>query len=294
MGDADAIEAAAAAMSGIAAAGNIILFASQIPLVWRLVTVDRDSARYDWLPSLTLLTTMSLWCGYTVWVLPTPQLYAANFTGIALPVTYLLAFAAYEKAPARRARILASTAAALAVTWGFSAGIYTGGGGGGGIANATLIGGGVTAAVNCSFFVSPLRQLARAWREADLSRTPTLLSIVQFWQSLAWIVAAALLEDWFILGVNAAGFVMACVQLGVIFRVRVLKARAGGGGGGSGAAGAAAGKVAPGDAGAAVATAAPAVLALTENGAGAGVTGGDGGGGAKAAGGAGGEGGEAV
>jgi hypothetical protein len=225
-------ETATDVFSAIAAAGNIILFASQIPLILRLVRVDKDSTRYDWLPSLTLMTTMSLWCGYTVWVLPTAQLFAANFTGIALPAIYLTCFAIYAKSTRRRLTIIASGLVALAVTWGFSAGVYAGG-----VANATNIGGGVTAAVNCSFFVSPLRQIFRAVKELDLSRVPTLLSIVQFWQSLAWIVAAALLEDWFILGVNSAGFCFACLQLSVIFYVRKERGRRGmgvGEGGGDG------------------------------------------------------------
>jgi hypothetical protein len=218
------IDTAREVMSAIAAAGNIILFASQIPLVWRLATVDKDSSRYDWLPSLTLMTTMSLWCGYTVWVLPTTQLFAANFPGVGLPLCYLAAFAVFErKDQRRRLRIIAATLLALAATWGFSAGVY----GSGSVANATSVGGGVTAAVNCSFFVSPLRQLRRAARELDLSRTPTLLSFVQFWQSVAWVAAAVLLDDMFILGVNAVGLSFACLQLAVIAYVRRRRAQLG-------------------------------------------------------------------
>ncbi len=211
---------AGSVLSAIAAAGNITLFASQIPLMVRLVRVDKDATKYDWLPSLTLMTTMSLWCGYTVWVLPTAQLFAANFSGIILPLSYLTLFVIYSKTTRRRLIITASTLFALAVTWGFSAGVYATG-----IDNAIAIGGGVTATVNCSFFISPLRQLARAVQLRDLARTPTLLSTVQFFQSIAWIAAATLIEDNFILGVNAAGFAFACLQLTVIVYVKWIKAK---------------------------------------------------------------------
>jgi hypothetical protein len=218
-----AYETATDVMSAIAAVGNFILFSSQIPLVYRLVTVDKDSRKYDFLPSLTLMTTMSLWCGYTVWVLPRVQLFAANFTGIALPLGYLFFFALYSHHDtARRMRIIVAAIVALAVTWGFSAGIYVGN-----VANATNIGGGVTATVNCTFFLSPLRQLRRAALDLDLSRTPTLLSFVQFWQSVAWVIAAALLEDNFLLGVNSAGLGFACLQLSVIYYVRWRRAKLG-------------------------------------------------------------------
>ena len=218
MVDEEAIATAAAVLSGIAAVGNVTLFSSQIPLVYRLIKIDKDSTKYDYLPSLTLMTTLSLWCGYTVWVLPTPQLYAANFPGIILPFIYLMIFSYYSKTTARKCKIFSLTILALAITWGISAGVYATQ-----IENGTNIGGGITAAVNCSFFLSPLRQLRRAVKEKTLIYTPTLLSIVQFFQALTWVFAAALLKDWFIFGVNFAGWVFACLQLSVIYYVRHLQ-----------------------------------------------------------------------
>jgi hypothetical protein len=220
--DDDSLAVATEVFSAIAAAGNIILFASQIPLMWRLIRVDGDSTHYDWLPSLTMMTTMSLWCGYTQFYLNSPQLYAANFPGMILPFLYLTIFVIYSKDNSRRMRIAGATLLSIAVTWGFSAGVFLGG-----VANPTTVSGGVTAAVNISFFVSPLRQLYRSVRELDLSRVPVLLSVVQFWQSLAWIIAAALLDDGFILGVNSAGFGFAILQLSVVFYVRRVRRRLG-------------------------------------------------------------------
>lgn len=234
--DGSPLAVATQVFSAIAAAGNIILFASQIPLMWRLVRVDGDSTHYDWLPSLTMMTTMSLWCGYTQFYLNSAQLYAANFPGMILPFLYLTIFVIYSKGDnARRMRIAGATLLSIAVTWGFSAGVFLGG-----VANPTTVSGGVTAAVNISFFVSPLRQLYRSVKELDLSRVPVLLSIVQFWQSLAWIIAAALLNDGFILGVNSAGFCFAILQLSVVVYVRRVRRRLGMSGPGEKGAGAAA------------------------------------------------------
>lgn len=214
----DAIATAASVTSAIAAVGNITLFSSQIPLVYRLAVHHKDSTNYDYLPSLTLMTTLSLWCGYTVWVLPTPQLFAANFPGMILPFFYLLFFAYYSKTSFRRWKILLLTFIALGATWGISAGVYSTN-----LPEGTNIGGGITAAVNFTFFLSPLRQLRRAVKERTLIYTPTLLSFVQFFQALMWVIAAALLKDWFIFGVNFAGWIFAMLQLGVIFYVRSLQ-----------------------------------------------------------------------
>ena len=96
-GDSPAYVQATNVMSAIAAAGNIILFGAQIPLVWRMHTVDRDASKYDPLPSYTLLACMSLWSGYAVWVLPTTQLFIANFSGVVLPLAYLFFFALHSR-----------------------------------------------------------------------------------------------------------------------------------------------------------------------------------------------------
>lgn len=206
---------AAAAISGIAAAGNVILFSSPIPLMLAIIR-EGDSTKYDWLPYLTMLLTMSLWCGYTVWVLPTVQVYVANFSGMILPIIYLTIFTIYAKSWVARAKIFSAMLLALAVTWGFSAGVYANGG----VENATLIQGGITAAVNVSFFLSPLRQLYRAAVETDLSRVPMLLSLVQFFQPVPWVIAGALLNDWFLTGVNSTGWAFGILQMGVILYVR--------------------------------------------------------------------------
>ena len=211
MGDSPAYVQATNVMSAIAAAGNIILFGAQIPLVYRMHTVDRDASKYDPLPSYTLLACMSLWSGYAVWVLPTTQLFIANFSGVVLPLAYLFFFALHSRGWAR-VRIIGTTLAIEAVTWLICWGVYARSG----RADATTIGGAITAAFNSLFFIAPLNKLREALVTRDLSRVPVALSAVQFFQGMAWIVAASLLRDNFIMGVNSAGWGMACIQLMVI------------------------------------------------------------------------------
>jgi len=158
---------------------------------------------------------MSLWSGYAVWVLPTVQLYVANFSGVVLPFTYLCFFAFHSRGAAR-ARIVATTTLLLAAAWLIVWGIYAMSGS----PSAVSIGGGVTVACNCAFFVAPLRKLREAITLRDLRHVPVTLSIVQFFQGLTWIIAAFLLRDNFILGVNAAGWGFAILQLCVILYVK--------------------------------------------------------------------------
>ena len=215
MPDSAAYMTATAVMSALAAAGNVVLFSSQLPLVWRLHSVDKDASNYDPLPSLTLLFAMSLWSGYAVWVLPTVQVFVANFSGVVLPLFYLSVFATYSK-PLPRLRLVAATLAIETAAWLICWGIYTSG-----RADAVTMGGAITCAVNCTFFLSPLRKLHEAVTTRDLSRVPVLLSAVQFFQGLTWIIAAVLLRDDFILGINCAGFFFACLQLSVIAYIRL-------------------------------------------------------------------------
>ena len=49
--------------------------------------------------SSLLYKPMSLWSGYAVWVLPTVQLYVANFAGVILPLAYLFFFARSGRTP---------------------------------------------------------------------------------------------------------------------------------------------------------------------------------------------------
>jgi len=202
--------------SALGATGNVILFCAQMPLIYRMHTIDKDAALYDPLPSMTMLFTMSLWSGYAVWVLPTIQLYVANFSGIFLPMTYLAFFAYYSKTLRQRMFIICVTLAIEASAWLLCWGIYVASN----RSDALMIGGAVTCAVNCTFFISPLRRIIEAVKERDLSRTPVTLSIVSFFQGMTWIIAAILLRDNFILGVNAAGFCFACIQLIVIAYIK--------------------------------------------------------------------------
>lgn len=88
-GDSAAYTQATSVFSALGAVGNILLFAAQIPNVWRLHTVEKDASLYDPLPSYTLLFAMSLWSGYAVWVLPSVQVLVANFSGVLLPLCYV-------------------------------------------------------------------------------------------------------------------------------------------------------------------------------------------------------------
>jgi len=214
-GDSAAYTQATAVFSALGAVGNIVLFAAQIPNVWRLHTVEKDASLYDPLPSYTLLFAMSLWSGYAVWVLPSTQVLVANFSGVLLPLCYLCVFAFYSKGAAR-ARIVGTTLLISAAAWLISWGVYVKSG----RADAATIGGAVTVAVNFGFFVAPLNKLREAVVLRDLSRVPVALSVVSFFQGLTWIVAAVLLRDQMILIANSVGWSFAILQLAVIFYVR--------------------------------------------------------------------------
>jgi hypothetical protein len=214
--DSDSYILATQIFSALGATGNVILFCAQMPLIYKMHTVDKDASLYDPLPSMTMLFTMSLWSGYSVWVLPTIQLYVANFSGIFLPGVYLCFFAYYSKTLKAKLYIILTTIAIEAAAWLLCWGIYVASG----RSDALMIGGAVTCAVNCTFFISPLRRIVEAFKERDLSRTPVILSIVSFFQGMTWIIAAVLLRDDFILGINAAGFCFACIQLIVIAYIK--------------------------------------------------------------------------
>ena len=64
--------------------------------------------------SSLLCKPMSLWSGYAVWVLPTVQLYVANFAGVILPLTYLFFFALHSRGAARARLAAEATTSRLA------------------------------------------------------------------------------------------------------------------------------------------------------------------------------------
>ena len=210
---------AASVFTAIGAAGNILLFLSQTLLIRQLVK-EGSSERYSFLPSLTLMGCLTLWCAYTVWVLPEPQLYAANFPGMIIPFLNLLTFAVYAS-PARRLRILGATALTLGAAWGVPAGLFVGR-----VERADTILGIIICVASISFFVSPVEALLAAWREQDTSRVPILMSMVQFFQAGVWVVAAVLLSDVFILGVNAAGAASALAQIACYTLITLRSKRA--------------------------------------------------------------------
>ena len=101
------------------------------------------------------------------------------------------------------------------MAWGVAFAIFFGG-----VRNASNVLGWVVSAVNCTFFVSPLRRLYYAVREQDVSRVPTHLTYVQIGQSAVWMAAALLLGDPFILGVNTIGEAFALLQLSIIVYIK--------------------------------------------------------------------------
>lgn len=214
----EAVSIAANVFSALGAAGNFILFLSQVPLMRRIFQ-EKDSTKYSYLPSVALIATLSLWSAYTIFVIPTPQLLAANFSGVGIPMFYIGIFMWFSQTWLRRVQIFAITLTALAVAWGVALGILLGG-----VKNGGSVVGWITAVVNCGFFVSPLKRLYEAVREMDISRVPTLLTYVQLVQPLVWVIAAALLNDPFILGVNAIGLTFAWIQFFVIQYIKCRRA----------------------------------------------------------------------
>lgn len=178
---------------------------------------ERDSRKYSPLPSLTLMAAMSLWSAYAVFVIPTIQLFVANFSGVIIPLVYMTIFALYEPTFLGRIRHISSAIFILVATWGIAVGIFLGG-----VPDAASVFGWFVSAVNCTFFIAPLKRLRDAIYEQDVSRVPTLLTYVQIGQSAVWMSAALLLGDPFILGVNTIGEAFAILQLAIILYVKRL------------------------------------------------------------------------
>lgn len=197
-------------ITSIAAAGNVILFLSQSPMIYKLIK-EKDATKYTWLPSLTMMSTLSLWSGYTVFVYD-PRLradiYVGNFSGVIIPFIFLAVFVFYSKTWMARVRIIAATLAALGTTWGFCVGLFFTHP----LDRATTISGGVVTFVNMLFFLSPLKAIYEALTSLDGSRLPLSMSIVMMFQAIPWVVAGILIPDPFILGVNATGCAFGCLQ----------------------------------------------------------------------------------
>ena len=142
----------------------------------------------------------------------------ANWTGVIIPLIYLAIFVFYSKTSAARLRISVATALVLASTWTFLLAVY--------LApdpvpfDRNKVVGSVTAAVNITFFLSPLKQIYLGVRHLDMTHIPVLLSCVAVVQSSLWVAASILLEDNFILIVNAIGLFFALLQLSCIGYIR--------------------------------------------------------------------------
>ena len=50
----------ASVFSALGAAGNILLFLAQVPLMRQIIR-EKSSDAYSWLPSITLMSCMSMW-----------------------------------------------------------------------------------------------------------------------------------------------------------------------------------------------------------------------------------------
>ena len=196
-------------LTALGAAGNIALALSQVPLYLQMYR-EGCSDKYSPIPSLALSCVMSLWGGYTVWHLPLPQIYAANFCGFLIPFVYLCIHAALASTLARRAGIFLGTVFALGLTWAFSAGVFLGPG----VANPVDVSIGVTAACSFGFFLAPLRPLFTALQQLDLTRVSLTLSLVQVVQSIVWILAGYFIGDVFITWMNSVGLAFAVLQVG--------------------------------------------------------------------------------
>ncbi len=195
--------------TALGAAGNIALALAQVPLVLQMFR-EGSSDKYSPLPSLALALSFSLWCGYTVWFLPVAQLYAANFCGMIIPFCYLMCFSWLAGTPLRRAQIFFGSIFCLGVSWAFSSGVFLGPG----VSNRVGVCIGVTAAVNATFFLAPLRPLYLALVELDISRVSLWLSMVQVVQSIVWMLAGFYLRDSFIFAMNSVGLGFALIQIG--------------------------------------------------------------------------------
>jgi hypothetical protein len=195
-------------LTAIGAAGNICLALAQVPLYLQMYR-EGSSDKYSPLPSLALSFVMSLWCGYTVWYLPLPAIYVANFSGMVIPFCYLMVHAALASTLKKKVAAFFGTLLALGLSWGFSAGVFVGPG----VTNRVDIHIGVTAAFSFGFFIAPLRPLFTALQDLDLSRVSLTLPLVQICQSIIWIFAGFYIGDAFTTWMNSVGLGFAVLQV---------------------------------------------------------------------------------
>ena len=218
-------------LSYIAAAGNWALFLAQTPLMLRILREwragdPRASAKYSWLPSIALLTTMSLWSAYTFYFVFGPArvpINVGNFMGIIVPLCYTAVFALCDDRLVARVRYVGGAVVSVAATWCVCIPfVYYD------VPNGKSVIGGLCTFLNCGFFLSAFRQLYLVWiRRRELATVPRALSAVQVLQTTTWVVVASLLDpfDSFIFGVNLTGLCCALLQCVVILLVTLRDRR---------------------------------------------------------------------
>lgn len=207
-------ESLAYGFSALGAAMNICLFISQTPIILAVIK-EKNSDRYSYVPSLTLMIVMTIWCAYTIFVIPTPQLYAGNFPGMIIPLLNLLVFCIYSTQWKRKMTIFLLTLVALTGAWGIPIGLFSIGPAGYTAVNVIII------VLSIGFWISPLPILYTAFKEHDISRVPITLSCAQGLQSVTWIIAGINLQDSIITGVNGGALFFALLQISLYIYIRI-------------------------------------------------------------------------
>lgn len=194
----------AAVLSALGAAANNCLFLAQLPLI-RAFVAKGSSDGYPFLPSAALMLLLTVWSAYTVYVIPTAQLYVANFPGMIIPFLNLVFFTVYASTWQRKILIGSITLVFLAFGWVVPIILFTRVG----VESVGIL----IVLLSLFFFVSPLPALRTAWIEKDASRVPVLLAAVQAVQASIWIAAGVYLGDNFIYGCNSGALITATLQL---------------------------------------------------------------------------------
>lgn len=204
------------ALGGVGTALSIVLYASQLPLMRRLVREgDATLPGYSYLPTLGQVAQAGPWCAYAVLINPTIPLLLANFAGLAFAFGYLAVYALYTPSWRGRATILGATLAICAAILALYCGLF--------LApsspprpTAIVISGVVTILLNQAFWVFPLHGLWLSLHSLDTTRISLLLSLCQLVTLSFWTAYGVVVNDVYVIGNCATAAVLGLVQCTII------------------------------------------------------------------------------
>ena len=181
----------------------------------RAMLIDKDPAslaRYAALPSLLQCSACSMWLAYSVCVLKSDALLANNVIGTAVSLLYALAFVLKRPTLLGKAVVAAAWLLAIAATLLIYGLLYFSPSQGPG-SDATASG--LTVAITCVLWASPLAALYSALTDLDDKRVPLPLTLSMLATVAIWLVVGVLVGDISLVVSSAVGVFFTLLQVAV-------------------------------------------------------------------------------